>query len=126
MTKSTPRSPDPQLISEVGDKFRSDIGVLAVAAFFCLAGLYCGYIGYELLGHSTSPEASIIRKNGSAMVGLPFAGLGSLVLVLVLRYATGQKRKIKVSGFALEGASGPILLWVVCFLAIVWAIKILT
>ena len=53
---------------------------------------------------------------------VPLAALMALCVVIILEWTTGQI-KLKVLGFELEGASGPILLWVCCFLAIVAAVR---
>jgi hypothetical protein len=60
----------------------------------------------------------------AATVGLSFAALGSLCLVLLLRYSAGPI-EFEGMGFKFKGASGPIILWVICFLAMVSAIKLL-
>ena len=60
----------------------------------------------------------------AAVVGLPFASVGSLFLVLLLRYSAGPI-EFEGLGFKFKGASGPIVMWVLCFLATVSAIKLL-
>ena len=48
-----------------------------------------------------------------------FAVIVAFTIVLTLRYATGEI-EFEAPGFKFKGASGPILLWVVCFLAIIF------
>jgi hypothetical protein len=59
-----------------------------------------------------------------AVLGLPGAAAGALVVVLLLRNTEGP---IEFSGlgFSFKGASGPVVLWVLCFLAIVAGIRLL-
>lgn len=60
----------------------------------------------------------------AATVGVPAAAAGALVVVALFRTAEGRI-KFEVIGFKFEGASGPIIMWVLCFLAITAAIKTL-
>jgi len=66
----------------------------------------------------------IIRQHFAATVGLPLAAIASLVIVFVLEYSTGPI-EFEGLGFKFKGASGPIILWVFCFLAIAVAIRLL-
>src|SRR5262245_37642721 len=61
---------------------------------------------------------------------LPFMGVGfgvivAFAIVLTLKYATGEPVEFKLFGNEWKGASGPIFLWVVCFLAIVYGLYLL-
>lgn len=59
-----------------------------------------------------------------AAIGLPSAALMALCIVVFLENTTGDIQ-FKGLGFDFHGASGPIVLWVFCFLAIAGAIKLL-
>jgi hypothetical protein len=59
-----------------------------------------------------------------ATIGLPAAAVASFVVVSLFRTTEGQI-KFEGLGFTFEGASGPIVMWVLCFLAITLAIKAL-
>jgi hypothetical protein len=65
----------------------------------------------------------MVQQHFLAIVGLPFAALAALCLVIVLELQSGPIR-MKGLGFEFEGASGPIVLWIFCFLAITFAIKL--
>jgi len=61
---------------------------------------------------------------------LPFAGVSfssglSLLIVLTLRFTVGPI-EFEGLGFKFRGASGPVVLWVLCFLAIVAGLMLLT
>jgi hypothetical protein len=60
----------------------------------------------------------------AVLVALPFAALGSLCLVLLLRYAAGPI-EFEGLGFKFRGASGPIVMWALCYLVIAVSIKLL-
>jgi hypothetical protein len=56
------------------------------------------------------------------VIGLPSAAVAALFVVLVLRTVAGDI-EFKVPGLEFRGASGPIIMWVMCFLAITTAIR---
>ena len=60
----------------------------------------------------------------AAIVGLPFAGFAALALVLLLESRSDQPIEFKAVGFEFKGASGPIVLWALCFLAITGCMKL--
>ncbi len=67
----------------------------------------------------------LVSAHFSAFVGLPSAALLSLILVIILE-ATFEPIDMDFRGFAhFRGASGPIVLWVFCFLATAVALKLL-
>ncbi|NNU66537.1 hypothetical protein G9X67_14760 [Rhizobium sp. WYCCWR 11152] len=69
-------------------------------------------------------EGNFFLDRFPVIVGLPFAAAFSLFLVVFLRQTTGPI-EAKVAGFEFKGQSGPVVLWILCFLAIAASIKIL-
>jgi hypothetical protein len=55
-------------------------------------------------------------------IGLPCAAMGALILVLILRTVAGNI-ELKILGLEFKGASGPIIMWILCFLAMTLAIN---
>jgi hypothetical protein len=53
----------------------------------------------------------------ATVIGIPCSGLGALFIVLLLRNVAGAIQ-FKVFGLEFKGASGPIVMWVLCFLAL--------
>jgi hypothetical protein len=66
----------------------------------------------------------LAREHFAATVGLPFAALAALCLVILLEITAGSV-EIKGFGFEFKGAGGPIVMWIFSFLAIAAAIKML-
>jgi len=66
----------------------------------------------------------VIKQHFAATIGLPLSAIGAFLLVTVLQISAG-KIEFEALGFKFRGASGPAVLWVLCFLAIASAIKIL-
>jgi hypothetical protein len=66
----------------------------------------------------------LVVRNFATIIGLPFAFIAAFVVVALFRQGDGV---MEFKGFGLEfkGASGEIVLWVLCFLSIAGAIKLL-
>ena len=58
------------------------------------------------------------------IVGVPAAAIVAFIIVALLKQTSGS---IEFSGlgFRLHGAVGPVVLWLACFLAMIFAIKLL-
>lgn len=99
----------------------------AVAKALVLAGVVPigGVFVYVLWQMQGDPGAfPIACKHFAAVVGLPGAAFASLWFVTFLEQTRGQI-EIKIHWFEFKGASGPIILWVIGFLAITGAIAML-
>lgn len=87
--------------------------------------LYVGFLFYWLTYAGVSPEImSSFETHICAVVSLPSAAFAALMLVLILEQSYGNV-KFSGLGFQFEGASGQVVLWVLCFLAMVLGIKVL-
>jgi hypothetical protein len=64
------------------------------------------------------------KDHFAAVLGLPTSALASLFVVAILEATTGPI-EFEGFGFKFRGASGPIVFWVICFLAISGSIKVL-
>jgi hypothetical protein len=92
------------------------------------AVVFAGVGGALLLGFVLSLLFSdrefiegLFQSEVRAIVGIPLAALTAFCVVTILQATSGE---IKFSGmsFTFEGASGPVVLWVMCFLAVVMGI----
>ena len=78
------------------------------------------FILYHAVWGNTSPETwpvVILQKHFAAMVGTPLSAMTSYCLVSLLKVTNGPI-EFEAAGFKFRGASGPIVLWLFCFLAI--------
>jgi hypothetical protein len=66
----------------------------------------------------------VIFYDFPATIGLPMAASASFVVIAFFRSSEGPI-KFEAFGLKFEGASGPIVMWVLCFVAIAGAIKAL-
>ena len=116
-SKPVPESPEPK-----------PPVIRQVAHWIILAGgtLYGG--AFVVGGAATmlhSPELlQLALQHFPATIGLPSAAIAALCIVVFLESSSGPIQ-FEGPGFKFKGASGPIVLWVLCFLAIAGAIKLL-
>jgi len=66
----------------------------------------------------------IAMQHFPSIVGLPMAAIASLMVVMLLKYTSGPI-EFEILSLKFKGASGQIVFWILCFLSIVLAIKIL-
>ena len=72
----------------------------------------------------TGALARISEDHARAVLGVPWAGGAALIVVLILRTAFGAV-EFKILGVEFRGASGPIVMFLLCFLAEILAIQLL-
>lgn len=87
-----------------------------------VAGLgFIFWFAWEVFfGSLSSVVFGMARLHYATVVGVPCCGLGALFIVLLLRNVAGA---IQFKAFSLEfkGASGPIIMWILCFWALTFA-----
>ncbi len=88
-----------------------------VIGFIFLAAIWNVFFNLDARG-------KILEEHFGAIIGLPVAVGIAFVLVIFLRQTEGL---IEFSGLGFEfrGASGQVAMWVICFLAVAGAIKLL-
>jgi hypothetical protein len=97
-------------------------------AFFAAAALYSAFHAGFVIWNTMKGTDQLIRivyDHFAAIVALPFAGYAALGLVLLLESRSDQPMEFKALGFEFKGSSGPVVLWVLCFLAVVVCMKLL-
>ncbi len=91
------------------------VGVVLFSGAYLLLFGYWMYRDFNFFG-------AIARDHFAAVIGLPFAALAALCIVLFLEFRSGQM-EIEAFGIKFRGASGPAIIWLFCFLGIAGAIK---
>ncbi len=99
------------------------IGV-RIAAFIILASIIGALLAF-VIGQWNNPEIrAIVTAHLQAAIGLPVAGVFAFLVVALFRTTEGRIR-FEVLGLKFDGAAGPIIMWVFCFLAITVSIRLL-
>jgi hypothetical protein len=82
---------------------------------------------FSLIWHAQQNPQWLIsnfEQHFAATVGLPLAMVAALVVVTLFRHQSGPI-EFEFVGFKLRGSAGPIIMWVLVFLAMALAIKML-
>ncbi len=66
----------------------------------------------------------IMYEHLAAAIGIPGSIIVAFVIVSILENVSGPI-KFEGLGFKFEGASGPIVMWVIVFLSLIWGIRLL-
>ena len=103
--------------------FRIAISVFAFLALISITAVYLVMLGWDIAHRAAWMEA-VFEKHAEAVLGLPLAALVALCAVLSLQ-ATSGPIEFEGLGFKFRGASGEIILWVLCMIALSFAIKML-
>jgi hypothetical protein len=97
------------------------------AFWFALFGALCTvgvYLYFLFVAASGFPYANeILKDHYAAIIGLPASAAVSFILVVFLRQTDGPI-EFEGLGFKFKGASGQVVMWVLCFLAFAGAIKL--
>lgn len=99
--------------------------IVAVAALL-LTGLFFvlyAWVSGETFGHDV--WAAFVLEHYGLIVGLPMAAALSFGIVVAFQQTSDEPLSIKMGPLEITGPAGPILLWVVCLLALTLAIKTL-
>jgi len=96
--------------------FRFAIGAASAAALV---------LAYLIFNAAVFPWnwPDVLEKHFHAIFGIPGAAVVAFVIVIFLRQADGPI-EFEGLGFKFKGAAGQVVMWVVCFLAIAGAIKL--
>jgi hypothetical protein len=93
-----------------------------------LIGIFFSYlIIRQSLSHEISPQNWFVRiedRHYAALIGTPMSAMTAFCIVSILRVTNGAI-EFEAFGVTFRGASGPIILWAVCFGAVVAAFRIL-
>ncbi|MCP5557856.1 MAG: hypothetical protein H7A55_08905 [Verrucomicrobiaceae bacterium] len=102
------------------------VTIVLLFAFILSSVAYIVFLAVHLLRPSkwSSAVTKAIIANGPSTLGLPFAALGSFTLVVALPLASDKPLKFEVGGLTVDGPSSQILFWILAFLAISVAIRL--
>ncbi|MDQ3563661.1 MAG: hypothetical protein M3436_05815 [Pseudomonadota bacterium] len=103
--------------TEVKEEKRKHFSRFIYMTFWCMVGVSLIY-GFRLW-HDIPVHPSLIP-----IIGAVFAEILSFTLVIALEHVAGPIN-IEYGTFKFQGASGPIILWCICFLAIVYGLCLL-
>jgi len=90
-----------------------------VGGFSTLFGLLCDWA----FGHDV--WVRFVLANFTLVLGLPMAAALAFGVVIAFQETTSGPLEVRLGPLEIKGPAGPILLWVVCLLAIVFSMEYL-
>jgi hypothetical protein len=81
------------------------------------------HIGWLDSSRARETSHEMLAEHFAAVVGVPAAALLSAVLMTILRNL--GPIQLEAAGIKFKGASGPIILWVFCFVTLALCVKLL-
>lgn len=103
--------------------FRRFVAIFALVGATLVGGVFLFFLALDI-ANAEPWMVEIFRSHPAAVLGLPTAALAALCIVLFLEAKSGHI-EFEGFGFKFRGASGEIILWVLCFLSITASVKLL-
>ncbi len=91
------------------------------------AGFFFGLIAFQVLYGDEQPKTWLlqtVQQYPAATIGIGISAITAFFVVAVLELTAGSVQ-FEVIGFKFQGAAGQVVLWMLCFLSIVFAMVIL-
>ena len=119
-------------MSDNNQKGKRIIKLLASIGAILATGLWSFFFFGFLIVSTIWPETikeswflELVRKRPGGTVGIAIAALSAFTIVWVLDIFSTEPIKIELWVLKFEGAAGPVILWILCFLAIVYGADVL-
>jgi|ERR1043166_5010752 hypothetical protein len=103
--------------------FRRWISRICVVGILLWTGFFFALIIYQSVGGEALPKnwfLQMVQQHPASTIGIGISAISAFFIVAVLELTAGAVQ-FEAMGFKFQGAAGQIVLWVLCFLAIVFA-----
>jgi hypothetical protein len=107
----------------IGSRRRILISIFGVA-FAGVGSVAFGWIADLTFGRDI--WQSFVLNNFELVMGTPMAAALAFCIVMIFYGSFEGPLKMKIGVLEIEGPAGPILLWAVCFMIVVWGINFLS
>jgi len=94
---------------------------VGVAGTAVLAAYFFGFMAWQTIWGRSDPDnwlTKLVDVHYAALIGIPMSAVTAFCIVSLLKVTNGPI-EFEAIGFKFRGASGPIVLWILCFLVIV-------
>ena len=112
----------------IESSFRSRSHRIIIIGAMIGAAYFMGFLAY----HSIFPAdpaghwlLRVINEHYAATIGTPLSALTAFCIVVLLQIMNQGPIEFEALGFKFKGASGPVVLWIFCFLAVVAGFSLL-
>jgi hypothetical protein len=107
----------------VASRRRILVSLLGVA-FAGIGSVLFGWVADLTFGRDV--WQTFVLANFELVIGTPMAAALAFCIVMIFYGSFEGPLKVKLGVLEIEGPAGPILLWTVCFITVVWGINILS
>ena len=107
--------------SERGEGFRTVAAWIAVVGGIVFVAVYTISTAYR--GLTTELLQELVREHYLGVIAMPVMAIASLVIVVILGVTAGPIEFETPFNFKFKGASGPVIFWIFCFLAMVFGAR---
>ena len=107
----------------IASKRRILIAIFGVS-FAALGSVVFGWIADQTFGRDV--WQAFVLENFELVIGTPMAAALAFCIVMIFYGSFEGPLKMRIGVLEIEGPAGPILLWVACFIAVVWGIFVLS
>jgi hypothetical protein len=107
----------------VASRRRILVSLLGVA-FAGIGSVLFGWVADLTFGRDV--WQTFVLANFELVIGTPMAAALAFCIVMIFYGSFEGPLKAKLGVLEIEGPAGPILLWTVCFITVVWGISILS
>ena len=115
-------------MSDPQQRFKQGIIKAAVIGTAIWTGFFFLFLVINLVFPTMIPEEgwflAMIKQQPAATIGIGMSAISAFCLVTVLEYARGPI-EFEFWKFKFRGASGPVVLWIMCFLAMILGVYLL-
>ena len=108
---------------EVDAPFRKWVSRICVVGILLWAGFFFALLIYQSLCGEMLPKnwfLQMVQQHPASTVGIGISAISAFFIVAVLELTTGAVQ-FEALGFKFQGAAGQVVLWVLCFLSMVFA-----
>ena len=113
--------------SESERRFRRWITWIAVVGTAGWAGYFFTFLVYQsLFGEKSATNwfLQMVQEHPAATIGVGMSAVSAFCLVAVLELYVGPI-ELEGMGFKFRGATGPVFLWALCFVVMIWGVWLL-
>jgi hypothetical protein len=107
----------------IASRRRILISIFGVA-FAAVGSILFGWVADLTFGRDV--WQAFVLDNFELVIGTPMAAALAFCIVMIFYGSFEGPLKMKIGVLEIEGPAGPILLWAVCFVIVVWGINILS
>lgn len=103
--------------------FRRWVSRICVVGILLWAGFFFALLVYQSLSGEATPRnwfLQMVQQHPASTIGIGISAISAFFIVAVLELTAGAVQ-FEALGFKFHGAAGQVVLWVLCFLTMVFA-----